>query len=64
MINSLVDELAQLEKRDINTRVFSDFAERFQYFAGFALLFLFLEGVIRSRKNPILKRYNFFKTEK
>lgn len=62
-INSLVDELAQLEKRDISTRVFSDFAERFQYFAGFALLFLFLEGVIRSRKNPILKRYNLFKTE-
>lgn len=63
-INSLVDELAQLEKRDISTRVFSDFAERFQYFAGFALLFLFLEGIIRSRKNPILKRYNLFKTEK
>ena len=62
-INSLVDELAQLEKRDISTRVFSDFVERFQYFAGFALLFLFLEGVIRSRKNPILKRYNLFKTE-
>lgn len=63
-INSLVDELEKLEKRDINTRVFSDFAERFQYFAGFALLFLFLEFMIRSRKNPILKRYNLFKTEK
>lgn len=63
-INSLVDELEKLEKRDISTRVFSDFAERFQYFAGFALLFLFLEFMIRSRKNPILKRYNLFKTEK
>jgi Ca-activated chloride channel family protein len=62
-INSLVDELDQLEKREINMRVFSDFAERFQYFAGFALLFLFLEFMIRSRKNPILKRYNLFKTE-
>jgi len=63
-ISSLVDELAQLEKRDLNTRVFSDFTERFQYFAGFALLFLFLEFMIRSRKNPILKRFNLFKTEK
>lgn len=63
-INSLEDELEQLEKRDISTRIFSDFAERFQYFAGFALLFLFLESMIRSRKNPILKRYNLFKTEK
>ncbi|MFO7671851.1 MAG: VWA domain-containing protein [Bacteroidales bacterium] len=63
-INSLLDELDQLEKRDIDTHVFSDFAERFQYFAGFSLLFLFLEFMIRSRKNPILKRYNLFKTEK
>ena len=63
-INSLVDELDQLEKRDLNSHVFSEFAERFQYFAGFALLFLFLESMIRSRKNPILKRYNLFKTEK
>ncbi|MCP4311580.1 MAG: VWA domain-containing protein [Bacteroidetes bacterium] len=63
-ISSLVDELEQLEKRDLNTKVFSEFAERFQYFAGFALLFLFLEFMIRSRKNPILKRYNLFKTEK
>jgi len=63
-INSLVDELEQLEKGELNSRVFSEFAERFQYFAGFALLFLFLESIIRSRKNPILKRYNLFKTEK
>ncbi|MEN8156605.1 MAG: VWA domain-containing protein [Bacteroidota bacterium] len=62
-ISSLEDELDHLQRRDLNTRVFSEFAERFQYFAGFALLFLVLEFLIRSRKNPILKRYNLFKTE-
>jgi len=61
-INSLVDELDKLERRDLNSKVFSEFAERFQYFAGFALLFLLLEFFIRSRKNPILKKYNLFKT--
>ncbi len=61
-INSLEDELNKLQKRDLNTKVFSEFAERFQYFAGFALLFLVLEFIIRSRKNPLLKRYNLFKT--
>ncbi|MFH0755746.1 MAG: VWA domain-containing protein [Bacteroidota bacterium] len=61
-INSLVDELDKLQKRDLNTKVFSEFAERFQYFAGFALLFLVLEFILRSRKNPLLKRYNLFKT--
>ena len=63
-INSLVDELDQLQKKELSSRVFSEFAERFQYFAGFALLFLVLEFLIRSRKNPLLKRYNLFKTEK
>ena len=57
------DELNKLQRRDLNTKVFSEFAERFQYFAGFALLFLVLESVIRSRKNPVLKKYNLFKTE-
>jgi Ca-activated chloride channel family protein len=62
-INSLVDELDQLEKTELSSRVFSEFSERFQYFAGFALLILFLESLIRSRKNPLLKRFNLFKTD-
>lgn len=62
-INSLVDELDQLQKTELSSRVFSEFAERFQYFAGFSLLFLVVEFLIRSRKNPILKRFNLFNTE-
>jgi Ca-activated chloride channel family protein len=61
-INSLVDELDQLQKSKLSSRVFSEFAERYQYFAGFALVFIFLEFLIRSRKNPLLKRFNLFKT--
>ncbi len=62
-INSLIDELDQLQKTALKSRVFAEFAERFQYFAGFALLFLLLEFFIRSRKNPLLKRFNLFKTQ-
>lgn len=61
-INSLIDELDQLQKTELTSRVFAEFAERFQYFAGFALLFLVIEFFIRSRKNPFLKRFNLFKT--
>jgi Ca-activated chloride channel family protein len=63
-INSLIDELEKLERAELNTRVFAEFAERFQYFAGFALLFLVLEFFIRSRKNHILERLKLFNTEK
>jgi len=61
-INSLVDELDKLERVEVKTRVFSEFAERFQYFAGFALLFLVLEFFIRSRKNKLLSRMNLFRS--
>lgn len=60
-INSLVDELDKLERGEIKTRVFAEFAERFQYFAGFALLFLVLEFLLRSRKNRTLMRLKLFK---
>lgn len=62
-INSLIEELEQLQKTALKSHVFAEFAERFQYFAGFALLFLLLEFFIRSRKNPLLKRFNLFKTQ-
>ncbi len=61
-INSLVDELDKLERAEIKTRVFSEFSERFQYFAGFALLFLVLEFFIRSRKSRLMQRMNLFRT--
>jgi len=63
-INSLIDELDKLERAELLTRVFAEFSERFQYFAGFALLFLVLEFFIRSRKNRLLLRLNLFKTDK
>ena len=63
-INSLIDELDKLERAELLTRVFAEFAERFQYFSGFALLFLLLEFFIRSRKNRFLLRLNLFKTNK
>jgi Ca-activated chloride channel family protein len=62
-INSLIDELEKLERTEMQSRVFSEFAERFQYFAGFALLFLLLEFFIRSRKNALIQKMNLFKNE-
>lgn len=62
-INSLIDELDQLQRTEQKTRVFSEYAERFQYFAGFALILLLLEFFIRIRKNPLLQRFNPFNTE-
>jgi Ca-activated chloride channel homolog len=59
-INSLIDELDKLQKSELKTRVFAEFAERFQYFAGLALLLLAIEFFISTRRNPLLSRLNLF----
>ena len=59
-IHSLMDELEKLEKAELSTRVFAEYAERFPYFAGFALFFLVLEFFIHSRKSRLLKRLNLY----
>jgi Ca-activated chloride channel family protein len=62
-INSLFDELDKLERAELKTRVFSEFAERFQYFSGFALLFLLLEFFLGSRKSRLLRRLKIFNSD-
>jgi len=61
-INSLIDELDKLQKQEFTTKTFSEYAERFQYFAGFGLLFLIFDFLILSRKIPFLQRLNLFKS--
>ena len=63
-INSLIDELDKLQKQEFKSKVFSEYAERFQYFAGFGLLFLIFDFLILSRKIPFLRKINLFRTER
>jgi Ca-activated chloride channel homolog len=62
-INSLIDELDKLERAELKTRVFSEYSERFQYFAGLAFLFLFLEFFLGLRKSRLLSRLKLFNTD-
>ena len=59
-INSLMDELEQLQKTEFKTKVYADYTERYQYFAGFGLFFLVLETLIRLRRNPLIRKLNLF----
>ncbi|HKK67555.1 MAG TPA: VWA domain-containing protein [Bacteroidales bacterium] len=60
-VRNLTDELDKLQKTDMKKKVFADFAERYQYFVGFALLFILIETIILLRKNPFIKKLNLFK---
>lgn len=59
-LNDLIEELDALQRTEFKTRVFADYAERYQYFVGFGLFLLLLEALIQLRKNPLIKRLNLF----
>lgn len=59
-ISSLMDELNKLQKTELKKKVYADYAERYQYFVGFGLLFLVMESLIQLRKSPLIKKLNLF----
>ena len=63
-LNTLFDEINKMEKKEIDTKVYSDYNEQFQYFIGLALLFLFLEFIVMNRKNKFFRGFKLFETEK
>lgn len=62
-LNTLLDEINNMEKSLLEERVYSDYAEKYQYFLLVGLFFIFLEFVILGRKNRHLMKINIFDTE-
>lgn len=59
-LQEIIDRVNETEKSELASVVFEEYDERFQYFAGGALLLLLIEFLLLSRKNLILARYNIF----
>ncbi|HKL37884.1 MAG TPA: VWA domain-containing protein [Bacteroidales bacterium] len=60
-LNELFDEISQMTRKEIESRVYTDYEHRFQYLIALALFFLFLDLLILERKNKRLMRFNLFK---
>lgn len=63
-INKLIDELSELEKSEIETKIYTDYDDQFPYLAGIILLLLIFEAIILERKNKFLKNIKLFETKK
>lgn len=59
-INDLIDELGELEKSEIEAKVYSDYDDQFQYLAALALLILLIEFIVLERKNKLLNKIDLF----
>lgn len=59
-LNNLLSEINKMEKSELETQIYADYADKFQYFIGFGLFLIFLDFMILERKNKYLKNFKLF----
>lgn len=62
-LNALFEDINQLEKKEIEAKVYSEYQDMFQYPAALALILIIIEFLILDRKNRRLKHIRLFKVE-
>ena len=62
-LNALFEEINKMEKKEIGSKVFTDYKDRFQIFIGLAILLLLLDLFILERKNKWSSKINLFEDE-
>jgi len=60
----IMDQVAKMEKKTYNSKMFKNYEDRFQFFLAFAVLMLVLEFFISSRRNLRLSELNLFEIRK
>ncbi len=59
-LNNLFSEVNKMEKTELETQIYADYDDKFQYFIGFGLFLILLDFMILERKNKYLKNYKLF----
>lgn len=59
-LNALFNEVNRMEKTELESQVYADYDEKFQYFIGLGLFLLLLDFIILERKNKYLKNIKLF----
>jgi Ca-activated chloride channel homolog len=59
-LNTLFDQINKMEKSELETQVYADYDDKFQYFIGLGLFLLLVDFMILDRKNKYLKNFKLF----
>lgn len=59
-LNALMDELEGMQREEFDSKMFTSYEDRFQYFIAVALLLLLIEVLLPSRKLKVFGNLNFF----
>ena len=59
-LTTILDEMNKMEKQEIQMKVYAEYDEQFVYYVGFALLLLFIDFILTTRKSRWLLNLEFF----
>ena len=59
-LNTLFNEVNKMEKTEMESQIYADYDEKFQYFLGLALFLILLDFILLERKNKHLKNIQLF----
>jgi Ca-activated chloride channel family protein len=62
-LNIVMDQIARLQRKTIDTKTFKDFEDRFQFFLAIAFLLLVVEFFISNRKSKRLSNLKLFEVK-
>ncbi len=62
-LESLLNDIGKMEKKDFGMKVYTDYDDQFQYFLAAALLFLLAELFVPEKKSKWWSRINLFRTD-
>ena len=62
-LQGIIEKLDEIEAEEFTERIFDEYEEQYQWFLGVAILFLAIEAVVLSRRNPLLRGVKLFDGE-
>lgn len=62
-LSKILNDINKIQKKEIETRQFTDYEDRFQIFLAMALILILVELLISDRKSKIADRFNIFGKE-
>jgi len=63
-LNIVMDQIAKIQRKTVDSKNFKNFEDRFQFFIGIAFLLLVVEFFISNRKNMRLSNLKLFEVKK
>ncbi len=63
-LDAILNKIAELDKKQLESKMYTDYEDQFQWFLGAALLFLIIESLISERTSKLWKKLNVFKNAK